>query len=568
MFNLYLMWFFLLMLFSVICFLGFLMLLENNLIFFLEWNITLLNSSSVSMTFLIDWMSMIFISCVFLISSMVLLYSIDYMAEDKFNYRFLILILMFIISMLLMIFSPNMISILLGWDGLGLVSYCLVIYYGSFKSYNAGLLTLLINRVGDVCILLSLYYMFSFGSWSYVFYLLFWEDWMLYWLIFIIIASFTKSAQIPFSSWLPAAMAAPTPVSSLVHSSTLVTAGVYLLIRFSDLFKYINVSVFLFLSMLTMFMAGLGANFEYDLKKIIALSTLSQLGMMMLILLMGSSLISFFHLLTHAFFKALLFLCAGLIIHCMNDSQDIRHMGNLIHQLPYTCSCFCISSFSLCGIPFMSGFYSKDLIIEFCSLNSLNLFMYCILLLSVGLTMSYSVRLIYYCIFNHNGLFVYQSCIESHKMMYSMFFLSLFSIFGGSFLSWLIFLVPSINIIPFFSKFLPCIVIILGMYLGYELSFFYWFFSFKGFYINYLYNFVGSMWFLPIFSTMSFNLSVLYLSKNYLNFNDSMWGEFIVSRSLLRLNRGLSMSLSFLDNHNLKIYMLLFLVFMFYIFVF
>lgn len=174
---------------------------------------------------------------------------------------------------------------------------------------------------------------------------------------------------------MPAAIAAPTPVSALVHSSTLVTAGVYLLIRFNILLVDSFIGQFLLLiSGLTIFIAGLGANFEFDLKKIIALSTLSQLGLIISILSIGFYKLAFFHLLTHALFKALLFICAGVIIHNTKNAQDIRFIGRLSIRIPLTCSCFNIANLALCGIPFLAGFYSKDLILEVVMLSYINFF--------------------------------------------------------------------------------------------------------------------------------------------------------------------------------------------------
>lgn len=193
-------------------------------------------------------------------------------------------------------------------------------------------------------------------------------------------------------------MAAPTPVSSLVHSSTLVTAGVYLLIRFGNFND--DLAFFgLLIGLLTMFIAGLGANFEFDLKKIIALSTLRQLGLIISILFLGYPQLAFFHLLTHALFKALLFMCAGNLIHRIRNCQDIRYIGSFISQMPLTISLFRISNLSLCGLPFLSGFYSKDLILEVFSIGYLNLFVYVVFFISVGFTVSYSFRLIYYVLF-------------------------------------------------------------------------------------------------------------------------------------------------------------------------
>nr|WGT88984.1 NADH dehydrogenase subunit 5 [Sclomina erinacea]WGT89010.1 NADH dehydrogenase subunit 5 [Sclomina erinacea] len=528
---------------------------------FLDWEILSLNSCSIMMTFIFDWISLIFLGCVFIISSMVVYYSESYMGSDIYSVRFYFLVLMFVLSMMMMIVSPNLMSILIGWDGLGLVSYCLVIYFQNYKSYSAGMLTVLTNRVGDVAILLAIAWMMNFGSWHYIFYVSVWDDsWTMYLIMLIVLAGFTKSAQIPFSSWLPAAMAAPTPVSALVHSSTLVTAGVYLLIRFSDLLKSIDCSFFLLLSVMTMFMAGLGANFEYDLKKIIALSTLSQLGLMMSILFIGYPILAFFHLLTHAFFKALLFLCAGLMIHCMSDSQDIRHMGVMINHLPFTCACFLISNFSLCGLPFMSGFYSKDIIIEMMSYSSFNSFIFIIFFLSVGLTVSYSTRLLFFCLsFNMNS-YVCQSYVEDGIMMKSMILLSFLAIFGGSTLSWLLFNCPTLILFPFYLKFLPLVSVLFGGWLGYE-------FSMIGlfnpiFFLNY-YSFtwfLGSMWFMPMFSTFMLYDSFFILSKKYDSVMDSGWGEYVISSGPISFFSGLSKILNLYQFNNVKVFMLMFIM--------
>lgn len=257
-------------------------------------------------------------------------------------------------------------------------------------------------------------------------------------------------------------MAAPTPVSSLVHSSTLVTAGVYLLIRFSDIIQNLDCSFILLLSMVTIFIAGLGANFEYDLRKIIALSTLSQLGLIMSILFIGFPVLAFFHLLTHAFFKALLFLCAGLIIHCISDSQDIRHMGMVANYLPFTCTCFFISNISLCGMPFMSGFYSKDIILEIMTVSSYNFFVFIIFFLSIGLTVSYTFRVIYYIIFVRGNVYSCQNYSEDKIIIKSILVLSILSILSGRMLRWIIFSTPFLVVLPLHLKLMPLIFIFIG----------------------------------------------------------------------------------------------------------
>nr|YP_009346660.1 NADH dehydrogenase subunit 5 [Graphosoma rubrolineatum]API85474.1 NADH dehydrogenase subunit 5 [Graphosoma rubrolineatum] len=569
MINFYKFWFFMLLLFGFVMMILGLSYLLSNYSVFLDWEVITLNSSCLSMSLYLDWMSLIFMGSVLIISSMVIFYSSSYMGEDLFKVRFLYIVLLFVLSMMFLIVSPNLISILLGWDGLGLVSYCLVIYYQNYKSYNAGMLTILSNRIGDVAILIGISWLFNMGSWNYVYYLSFINYEVFSWLfLLMVLAAFTKSAQIPFSSWLPAAMAAPTPVSALVHSSTLVTAGVYLLIRFYDLLSFYSLDYFLLISCLTMFMSGLAANFEYDLKKIIALSTLSQLGLMMSVLFMGYHMYSYFHMLTHAFFKALMFLCAGLIIHCMNDSQDIRHMGNLINCIPFTCSCFCISNLSLCGFPFLSGFYSKDLALEEMTYSYSNMYIWILFYMSIGLTVMYSLRLIYFCFSGSNGLMVNSNFNEDSDMLYSLILLTLLSVFTGSCMMWLIFPYPMFMCFPLFLKLMPFFFVFLGGWLGYSISILYLNDNIFGLTFNYVVEFMSLMWFMPNFSTyMLYDKGLIY-SKMSSYFMDSSWGEYIVSSSLPSL---MNYSGSFYSNYqinSIKTYLISFIfVFLFLLFI-
>nr|YP_010126935.1 NADH dehydrogenase subunit 5 [Anopheles rivulorum]QPO06814.1 NADH dehydrogenase subunit 5 [Anopheles rivulorum]QPO06827.1 NADH dehydrogenase subunit 5 [Anopheles rivulorum] len=534
--------------------------LLNDLVYFIEWEVLSLQSMSIVMTFLFDWMSLMFMSFVLLISSLVIFYSNQYMEEDYNINRFILLVLMFVMSMMMLIISPNLISILLGWDGLGLVSYCLVIYFQNVKSYNAGMLTALSNRIGDVALLLAIAWMLNYGSWNYIFYLDMMKNNFEMMIIgaLVMLAAMTKSAQIPFSSWLPAAMAAPTPVSALVHSSTLVTAGVYLLIRFNDLLMNWWMSQFLLLiSGLTMFMAGLGANFEFDLKKIIALSTLSQLGLMMSILSMGFYKLAFFHLLTHALFKALLFMCAGSIIHNMKNSQDIRMMGSLSMSMPLTCSCFNVANLALCGMPFLAGFYSKDLILEMVMLSYVNIFVFFLFFFSTGLTVCYSFRLCFYSMtgdFNSSSLHPLND--SGWTMLFSICFLTVMAVIGGSMLSWLMFLNPSMICLPLKMKMLTLFVCLTGGFIGYLLSNVGLFFINKALYFYNFTNFVGSMWFMPVVSTLGvidFPLKLgLYSYKSF----DQGWSEFFGSQMIYIQLKSYSLYLQEFQKNNLKIYLL------------
>lgn len=556
------MWFFTFFVFRIIVYFIGLYILSFDYLVLLDWNILTLNSCSIVITLLFDWISLFFVRGVIFISSIVILYSSSYISGDTFRVRFLLLVVIFVISICFIILRPNLIRILLGWDGLGLVSYCLVIYFHNYKSYNAGMLTVITNRIGDVFILLRIGIFFNNGSWHFIYYRIFNSSWVYYFVLILILASFTKSAQIPFSSWLPAAMAAPTPVSALVHSSTLVTAGVYLIIRFRSFIELYNVSFFLLLSSLTIFISGLGACYEFDIKKIIALSTLRQLGLIIRILFIGYPVISFFHLLSHAFFKALLFLCAGLIIHCINDTQDIRFIGGLTFNIPFTVSCFGVANFSLCGLPFLSGFYRKDIIIEFMSLNTYNIFIYSIFYLSLGLTAVYRIRLIYYCLISHLGLSSFNNYSEDFSMMFPIFFLIIMGVVKGRILTWFLFPSPDVICIPYLMKMLAILLVFFGGILGYEIS------VFSFFKLSYNYNllvFLGSIWFMPFFRTYYLNSYFLNLSINYIKVLDYRWGEYLISRLLSYYILFLNKFIIFYQNNNLKLFFIMFLIFSFFL---
>lgn len=493
----------------------------------LEYEVLFLNRCRVRICILLDWMSCSFMSFVILISFVVVFYRKSYMGADKNLSIFILLVFFFVLSIILLIIRPNLISILLGWDGLGLISYCLVIYYKNNKSYNAGMLTAITNRIGDVIILVGIAWIINFGSWNYLFY--FKVDYLIYYYIsvLIIIAAMTKSAQIPFSAWLPAAIAAPTPVSALVHSSTLVTAGVYLLIRFSSILLKISViiNILLLLSVLTIFISGLGAIFEYDLKKIIALSTLSQLGLIIRRLRIGFVELSFFHLLTHALFKSLLFICAGYIIHGIVDSQDIRSIGSLIIISPLLCIYFNIRNLSLCGIPFLAGFYSKDIILELILIGNFNLLIVILYFVATFFTVVYTFRLIYYRMVDNlkiNSYYCYND--QDLVILGRIIIIIIMVIIGGRFISWLLFIdFEGINLTPVL-KFLTLSICILGGFTGliigfvksldYKIKLKFW--------LNWI---LGEIWFLPYLCTYSLNYLALNMGYYYFKVFDRGWRE-------------------------------------------
>nr|YP_009093737.1 NADH dehydrogenase subunit 5 [Hemiodoecus leai]AIS38310.1 NADH dehydrogenase subunit 5 [Hemiodoecus leai] len=496
----------------------------------IEWLLLSLNSTMVSYTIILDWMSLMFVGVVCFISCGVIFYSQEYMSSDFYMNRFVLLVVGFVFSMLVLIISPNLMGILLGWDGLGLISYCLVIYFQNKKSHGAGMLTALINRLGDAFLIISICWMLNYGCWHYLFYSnSFFMNYIIY---FVLIASFTSSAQIPFSSWLPAAMAAPTPVSALVHSSTLVTAGVYLLIRFSSSLIWVDCQIFIMLSVATMVFAGVSALVEYDLSSIVALSTLSQLGLMMSCLLAGFPDLCFLHLLIHALFKSLMFLCVGVYIHSYESNQDIRLMGLVFVSYPIVSICFFISCLALSAMPFLSGYYSSDLIMEFISMTNLNLMMFFMFYLSACLTGIYSFRASFYSLLTPGlgGVSVLVGG-EGGVSCSSIMIISFVSLVSGSSLFWLVLENPSFIMVSSFVSSLPLILLILGLiivleYLGvflFEEDCFWVLVSKLG----------GSMWFM---SSVGNRIGLVFLSSSCWtnNYLDNGWFELYGPRGLVR----------------------------------
>lgn len=352
-----------------------LLLVISLLITFMTWNIfscsgtlvvelELVDLSSIvfPVTMILDSVRVRFALVVSLVSFCVFLFAVYYIDGDPFFNRFTWLLLLFVTSIIVLIFSGSLFVLLLGWDGLGLSSFALIIYYSSRESLRAGYLTLLVNRLGDCVIIITMFLFLAAGHFS-----LFNVRENLYWVVFLIgLSSLTKRAQYPFSSWLPAAIAAPTPVRALVHSSTLVTAGVYLLIRLRLSWEVpcIFSTPLILLRRVTCILGGLAAIFENDLKKIIALSTLRQLGVIIYRIRMNLVDLALFHLYVHAMFKALLFIGAGTVLMIGFGIQDIRLLGGILKNSPLTSVFFVISSLCLAGVPFTRGFCRKHLILE------------------------------------------------------------------------------------------------------------------------------------------------------------------------------------------------------------
>lgn len=372
-----------------------------NYAFLVEINLIKIGSFSFSFPILLRWENYLTSIVVCFVSGCVLMYSKAYMREEKDFERFVYLVCLFVFSINLLIFIPRLYFLFLGWDGLGIVSFVLVIYYQNNKSLGSGIITILRNRIGDVFLFLRITMRRSLGYW-------FWEGFDVrknlmssvdfFILGFrIIVAGITKRAQFPFCAWLPAAMAAPTPVSALVHSSTLVTAGVFLFCRFRGiLLGRIEVTQLLFfISLFTIVLSGAICCVEFDIKKVIAFSTLSQLGVIIFSFSLGLVGFRLFHLITHAVFKALMFLCAGFVIYYSSHSQDVRCIRGFWWVSPVVRGRIITSALCLGGVPFLRGFYSKDLILEGYLIGGISLGGLICLVLATSITICYRFRLCY-----------------------------------------------------------------------------------------------------------------------------------------------------------------------------
>lgn len=384
---------------------------------------------NISWSFLFDSVTAVMLIVVTSISSLVHIYSVKYMENDPHRPRFMAYLEIFTFFMLVLVTADNLLQMFLGWEGVGLASYLLInFWYTRLAANQSAIKALVVNRIGDFGLSLgifTIFFVFSTTDYSTIFSLApLFEYHHLHILgneihsitligILLFVGAVGKSAQLGLHTWLPDAMEGPTPVSALIHAATMVTAGVFLLIRFSPLIEFSSKVLFILIifGSLTAFFAAMTGVFQHDLKKVIAYSTCSQLGYMVFSCGMSCYDVSLFHLTNHAFFKALLFLSAGSVIHAVANEQDMRRMGSLCKLLPLTYSLMLIGSLALAGFPFLTGFYSKDFILELTqtfSYNNIDMtyisFACWLGNLSVFFTAFYSFRLIYLTFLNNTNM--------------------------------------------------------------------------------------------------------------------------------------------------------------------
>jgi len=409
---------------------------------------------SFSWGFMFDSLTYVMLVVVTFISSLVHLYSIEYMSEDPHIPRFMSYLSLFTFFMIILVTGDNFLQMFLGWEGVGLCSYLLInFWYGRLQANKAALKAMIVNRIGDFGLALGIFMIFLvFQGLEYpvVFALVpnFYNDSIIFFnntynlidliCIFLFVGAVGKSAQIGLHTWLPDAMEGPTPVSALIHAATMVTAGVFLIARCSPLFEYAHstLNVVAIMGAMTAFLAATTGLVQNDLKRVIAYSTCSQLGYMVFSCGLSSYSVGIFHLSNHAFFKALLFLSAGSVIHAMADEQDMRKMGGLLKLLPFTYAAIIIGSLALMGFPFLAGFYSKDVILEvaYASYSIKGHFAYWLGTISAFFTAFYSIRLISLTFLKNTNAFkqVIEHAHEPSKFMATpLFILSFVSIFVG-----------------------------------------------------------------------------------------------------------------------------------------